>query len=97
MTDDAYIKPSDRESEDCYDCGTTQCDCAARMSASHAVVDSVAADLATVLRDVETFCDCWRCLSDAYDGLCGYGEKMEKAAEAALQRFDNLTKAEPNE
>ena len=63
--------------------------------ASHAVVDSVAADLAAALReacDGEEICDCWRCRERKPYGPCGWGVRVREQVDAALARYDALHK-----
>lgn len=95
MSDDAYIPPSKREHNDT--CQVVMCPgedlpCRCTM-ASHAVVDSVAAELAEALReacDGETICDCWRCKHGEPFGPCGWGVRVREQVDAALARYDAL-------
>lgn len=59
--------------------------------------EDVARELYEALKDVMdngVLCDCWRCTSPAYDGLCGYGERAEAQTKAAIRRYERLTGAD---
>lgn len=57
--------------------------------------DELIAELAERLTEwrMETSpCDCWRCTSSAYEGLCGFGDQNKTKTDALLARVDALTK-----
>lgn len=51
-TDSAWLTPDERDRDDCWDCGTNQCDCAARLSASLAVADERIRERDDVIREL---------------------------------------------
>lgn len=105
MSDDAYITPSEREPEshalgERFAQWGDQWDLLNTIAMSHAVVDSVAADLAAALREAcegEEICDCWRCRERKPYGPCGWGVRVREQVDAALARYDALHKEAGNE
>lgn len=78
MTDDAYINPSERGDTEMVVGVVIPSKTWYQLFKSHAVVDSVAAELADALRHRLKDCHC------DYAYMC--------PSHKALQRFDNLTK-----
>lgn len=99
MTDSAYIPPSDREFdiEDCYeiDAFGSECHGIKKLRASHAVADSIAADVASKAANYKKWADRYmagqrigRMDGKTIDSLC----EARISLGVALARFDALHK-----